>query len=202
MVQVGEVSWNVQGDIGGVGISRFWFANATLADIGAPDVAAAAAASHAFLASAAGNVPTPISWTINPQVNVYDASTGLVQPPWVVTSPPAAVVGSGGTNFAAGVGARVNWKTSVVEGRRLIRGCIFVAPLASVSFNSSGSVQPTFVSTMTTAATTYLNALTAAGTTGMVWHRPAKGTFSGGVLGPIRAGICSSVPASLRSRRN
>lgn len=202
MAQIAEISYNVQGDIGGTGISRFWFIPQVAGAISTANVNAAAAAARGLLFAAAGNTPTPITWTCNSQANVYDWATGLVQGPLAVTSLPGVVTGSGGSNFAAGVGARINWKTATVVGRRLIRGAVFIAPLASVSFAASGSVQPTFVGTMNAAAATYLAALGTAGLTAVVWHRPPKGTFVGGQTGIITAGVTSSVPASLRSRRN
>jgi hypothetical protein len=202
MAQIAEISYNVQGDIGGVGISRFWFAPQTPGNVTGSQVNAAAAAARALLFAAAAYIPTPVTWTCNAQSNVYDPASGLVQGPLVVSSLPATVTGTGGNTFAAGVGARINWKTSTLSGRRLVRGALFLAPLASSGFSSAGAVANPVVTALNAAVATYLSALTTASLYPIVWHRPAKGTFTGGLQAIVFAGVCSSVPASLRSRRN
>jgi hypothetical protein len=198
---IGEVSFHVQGDIGGIGVSRFWFAPQTPVAITQANANAVAAAGRAFLQAASASMPAGISWTCDAQVNVYDVHTGLVQGPIVISALPAAVTGAGGSGFPAGVGARVNWKTAQVQGRRLIRGAIFVAPLSNSAFTTSGAVSSTFVTSQNAAAATYLGAVTTANLNPIIWHRPPKGTFAGGALGIVFAGVTSSVPASLRSRR-
>jgi hypothetical protein len=202
VAQIAEISWHVAGDIGGVGVSRFWFVRQDAASITGSNANAAAAASRLVLNGAAGVIPSPITWTCDPQVNIYESTSGLVQGPLVLSSVPAAVAGSGGSNFPAGTGARVNWKTATLQGRRLIRGAVFIVPLAGVAFGANGSLQATQVSNINAGAASYLTAMTTALLYPVVWHRPAKATFTGGTYGIVFAGITSSTPAGLRSRRS
>lgn len=201
MPEVGELAFHVAGDIGGTGISRFRFTRQDAASITGTDCNAAAAAAKGMLSTLAAWFPNAITWTCVPQVNVYDSSTGLVSGPLVVSSLPAVVGGSAGTTFGAGLGARVNWKTSTLHGRRLMKGATFLVPFGTAAFSSAGAVSSTAVNSVTTAATAYLTAMTAAALYPVVWHRPPKGTTAGGQTGIIYAGVCSSVPAGLRSRR-
>jgi hypothetical protein len=202
VAQLAEISWNVSGDIGGLGVSRFWFVRQNAGNISGADVNAAAAASRKVINAAAGVIPTPVTWTCNGVSNVYEATSGLVQGPLPVSSLPASVTGSGGSNFAAGVGARVNWKTSTLQGRRLIRGCIFLAPLVGVAFGASGALQGSQVTAINAGVASYLTDMTTALLYPVVWHRPAKGATTGGTTGIVYAGVTSTVPASLRSRRS
>lgn len=201
MPQVGEVAFHVQGDIGGTGVSRFRFTRQDAVSISGADCNVVAAAARAMLFALAAYIPTGITWTAVPQVNIYDSATGLVQGPLVISSLPATVTGSAGVAFGAGLGARINWKTSALSGRRLLKGATFVVPLGPGAYSSSGAVTSTVVAAANTAAATYLNALTSATLYPVIWHRPAKGAHTGGVTGIVFAGITSAVPAGLRSRR-
>jgi hypothetical protein len=100
------------------------------------------------------------------------------------------------------VGARVNWKTSTLHGRRLIKGATFLVPLAGVGFGTDGSISPGLKSALDNGAASYLTAMTGATLYPVVWHRPAKGATSGGLDGIVFAGITSLTPAGLRSRRS
>lgn len=202
MAQLAEIQYHVQGDIGGIGVSRFRFVRQDAASITASDVNAAAAAVHGLFAAVTTQTPTAISWVCGAQVNVYDAASGLVQGPLVVTSLPGTVTGVASGNYASGVGARVNWKTSTPVGRRLLRGATFIVPFASTAYTATGAVAPAVVGSLTTAATAYLTAMTTALLYPVVWHRPRKGTTSGGLTGIVFSGVASAVPAGLRSRRS
>lgn len=199
---VGEIDWHVAGDIGGVGVSRFRFTRQDAGPITGADVNAAAAASHGLFVAAAPYIPTVISWTCQSVCNVYDVATGLVQGPLPVTSVPTTVPGSGGVNFSAGTGGRVNWKTSTLRGRRLMRGTTYLVPLSSAAFTTTGGIGNTVANPISTAATAYLTALTTATLYGVVWHRPLKGQSSGGQTGILYAGLLSNTPSTLRSRRH
>lgn len=201
-MQVGEVAFHVQGDIGGTGISRFRFVRQDSAAITGTDCNAVAAAAKSMLNALVAYIPTSVTWTCQGQVNVYDVASGLVQGPLVVGSLPATVTGTGGVQFGAGLGARINWKTSTLSGRRLLKGATFVVPFASAGYAASGGILAAALTAGNTAAGGYLTALTTAALYPVIWHRPPKGTHTGGVTGIVYAGIMSAVPAGLRSRRS
>lgn len=201
MPQVGEIQWHVSGDIGGTGVSRFRFTRQDSGNLTGTDVAAAAAATRSILAGLTTYIPTAVSWQCQAQVNVYDINSGLVQPPWILGSIPSQVTGSGSGTYAGGNGMRLNWKTSTIEGRRLLRGATFLVPCASGAYTGSGGVIASAQSAANSGAASYLTAMAAASLEPVVWHRPLKGTTSGGLIGIIISGVASSVPATLRSRR-
>lgn len=201
-MQVGEIMWHVQGDIGGVGVSRLRFVRQDSAAILGADCNAAAAATHGLFAAAGAYTPNVVSWACQPQVDIYDSASGIVAGPLVVTSLPSPVTGTGGANFAAGTGARLNWKTSTLSGRRLLKGALYLVPFATTAMTTSGGISSAMQTAMNNAANAYLIAMEAALLYPVVWHRPAKGASSGGLTGGIYAGILSATPSSLRTRRH
>jgi hypothetical protein len=138
----------------------------------------------------------------SPLANVYDSSSGLVQGPLTVTSLPATVTGSASGSYGGGTGCRINWKTSTLNGRRLLRGATYFVPMGNNAYTGQGGISPVIAGNLTAAATTYLTAMTTALLYPVVWHRPPKKTFTGGVYGIVTAGVCSTTPAGLRSRRS
>ena len=202
VTQIAEILYHVQGDIGGIGVSRLRFVRQDAGTIMGADVNAAAAAARGLFNSIVGSLPSGVSWTCDPQCNVYDFATGLVQGPLVVSSLPAVITGGVSGNFTAGIGARINWKTSTLVGRRLLKGATYMIPLAFPAYSSSGAVGPGLITAANAGAAGYLTAMTTALLYPVVWHRPAKGTFTGGMTGIIHGGVTSAVPAGLRSRRS
>ena len=198
---VAEVSAIIQGDIGGQGISRFRFIRNDAGITTVADCNAAGAAVRQLIL-ACGLKPLDTTWTISPTVELYDAGSALVQGALTMSTVPAPVVGTDSQNYAAGIGIRINWKTSTIVGRRLLRGATFLVPMASGVFSASGAVGTGTLSAATTAAGAYVGAMTAANLVPVVWHRPPTGTTSGGVVGPIQAWVVPPRPAGLRSRRS
>lgn len=202
MPQVAEVAWHISGDIGGIGVSRFRFVRQDSASITGPDVTAVATASAAFFTAVKSYLPIGCTWSISPQVNIYDSASGVVQGPLNIGSPPANVLGAGSGNYGGGTGARVNWHTSTLVGRRLLKGALFLVPLGTPGYAANGAINSTAVTTVNSAATTYLTAMTTAVLYPVIWHRPKKGATSGGMVGTVFSGVCSATPAGLRSRRS
>jgi hypothetical protein len=148
------------------------------------------------------NMPQDI--TITPQglhqVIVVASAAPLVN--LQATTVPSPVVGTVNDKYAAGMGVRIDWKTSQVKGRRFIRGNTFIVPLANLSYAPNGSMDSAFLSTLNTAVAAMINAMTTAGLQLIVYSRPKKGTTSGGGYGPVDAWTTPSTPAGLRSRRS
>lgn len=198
---VAEVSAIVTGDIGGQGISRWRFVRS---DAGPPTVADANAAGAAVrqMLLACGLKPADVAWSVNPTVELYDINSALVQGALTMTTIPAIVNGTDATNYAAGIGVRINWKTSTIAGRRLLKGATYLVPMASACFSASGAVGPGTVTSATGAAGAYLAAMGVANLVPVVWHRPHKGQTTGGIVGPIQAYKVNTMPCGLRSRRS
>jgi hypothetical protein len=202
MSQIAELQINVSGDIGGIGVSRLRFVRQDAASITGVDCNAAAAAAMAMVNSMKTYIPTFVTWALNPEVHLYDIASGLVAPPLSVTTVPGSVTGVGGSTAIAGIGARLNWHTSTMVGRRILRGAFFWVPLASGMASSTGAVSGSVQTAVNGSSATYVNAMTTAMLYPVVWHRPAKGASTGGMMGIITSGSCSAVPAGLRSRRS
>jgi hypothetical protein len=198
---VNEVKVLVQGDIGGVGVSRWRFIRNDAGVTTVADCNAAGAAVKAFYSSAQ-NYPSAITFAVQATVEMFDIGSGLVQGSLVMTTVPAVVPGGAGGAYAAGTGLRINWKTSQIVGRRLLRGATFLVPTGSTAFASNGAVATTYQATVQSAATAYVAAMQTANLVPVVWHRPPVHTTSGGVVGVITGGTVSGTPAGLRSRRS
>jgi hypothetical protein len=201
MVNITHISMQVAGDVGGVGISRFWFQRADAADPTQSDCNSAAAAVRALLQSAVTYIAADTTYTCQTQCELQAHDTGAVSGLVTISSVPAVVTGGGGGNYAAGTGYRLNWKTLSVHNRRFIRGCNFITPIASGGWTSGGIAASAAVTAINTAIGTYLAAMSSAALDPIIWHRPPTGTFTGGAVGLIVTGAVSTTPASLRSRR-
>jgi hypothetical protein len=201
MVEIAHVDALLTGDVGGAGISRYWFQRVDAATITGSDCNAAAAAVRALYGAASTYLAADMTYTFPGPIDVVDHATGLVQNIVPLSSVPTAVTGGGGGNYAAGTGFRLNWKTLSVHNRRFIRGANFLTPVAAGGWTTGGVVAPGAISGMASAITTYLAALNTAGLEAIIWHRPAKGTFTGGAVGLVVTGAVSPTPAGLRTRR-
>jgi hypothetical protein len=198
---VNEVRARVIGDIGGSGISRFRFIRNDAGVTTVADCNAAGAAVRALLATTTW-WPSAITWSIDPAVEMFDIGSALVAGTLTMTTVPASITGTGASTFPAGVGARLNWKTATVSGRRMLKGSSYLVPMATASYASNGGVQASITTALTTAGTNYIAAMTAANLVAVIWHRPPKHTTSGGLVGPITGLSVPLTPAGLRSRRS
>ena len=201
MVDIGAITVTQAGDVGGIGQSKFWFQRVDATTPLVADCNAAAAAVHGLYNSVKGDLASTITWTFLGVVDLVDHATAAPQGVVALSSVPATVPGTAGGSYPGGVGGRLNWKTPSVHGRRYIRGCTFFTPMPAAEYTGSGALGSGVISDFNTAAAAYIAAMAAANLDPIIWHRPPKGTFSGGAVGLITAGIMSSTPASLRSRR-
>jgi hypothetical protein len=202
MVNIAHIDVLSAGDIGGAGISRVWFQRSDASSPVVSDCNAAAAAVRALWGAASTYLSDDMTYTISPTVELLAHDTGEIQGLVTLSSVPSPVTGGSSSNYAAGTGFRLNWKTQSIHNRRFIRGCNFLTPVGSGGWSTSGQVASGAQSGMASAIATYLAAMATASLDPIVWHRPPKGTFSGGAVGLVLTGILSPTPASLRSRRS
>ena len=172
---------------------------------GSPDGAqidAAAAAIRTFFFAVRGALPSIVTLTCVPTVQIFSEGDGSLADQVNITTTPAAVAGSGSGNFSAASGICVSWRTAQSTGRRLLLGRTFLVPCAAVAgFGPDGTVDTTMLSTVITAANTYVNRVPQ-GTNGrpVVWHRPKNG--SGGLMANVTSATVTDKTAVLRSRRD
>jgi hypothetical protein len=96
----------------------------------------------------------------------------------------------------------VYWHTTTVHGRRLVRGAVYLTPFVQSAYGTTDGLAAATITKVQNAATALVTACVAANVIPVVYHRPAKGTFTGGVAAQITGASCTAQPGSLRSRRS
>ena len=158
------------------------------------DVAGSANADlKTFFTAIAQRFPVPLTWQIPGSGDLIDDVSGTLSGTWVNGAGGGIVAATGAAQYAAGVGAYVNWRTGAVVGTRRLMGRTYLAPLINSAYDSSGNIVTGDLNALQAAAT----ALVTAGST-RVWHRP--GAVAGSSHQPIGAEIPDQV-TSLRTRR-
>lgn len=202
MAEMGVIDFTIQGDVGGNGLSRVHFQRVDFGTILSADANAAAAAWHNLWQAAHTEVPSSVIISPSSECSRIDPVSGSPIGVTNLTSVPGAVFGSSASKYAAGTGARIQWHTSQIHNRRIIRGATFLVPLTSDAFTPSGVLSSVIQSNYVTAAQAVLTAMTAASLTLVVHHRPAKGTFVGGIAAVVTATSVLGEAAQLKSRRS
>lgn len=201
MVAIATVTTLISGDAGGIGICRMRFQRVDATTPLVADCNTAGDAVKAVWQSLQSYIPADITVAVQPVVELNDHSSGLVLANLTMSSPPSAFTGNSGAAYGAGLGVRGDWLTSSSHGRRLIQGSTRFVPITNAGFTTTGLVSSAVVNALNSAMATYI-ATTGGGTIEyIVWHRPPKGTFSGGAVGLITGGRAQSTPTGLRSRR-
>lgn len=199
---VGEASVTQSGDVGGNGISRFYFQKVGGGSITAVEATAYLGHLNNFYLAINDRLPVGMLYQTQQEVRLQDAETGALLG-FVLGS--TSYVPVGGTvaafGYPGGTGARIQWVTSSVVGRRLLRGATFIVPLAAATYSTTGFINSAVSAHLQSASFAMVTACLADGLQPVVYHRPAKGATSGGFAGAITATLCGQTPASLRSRR-
>lgn len=147
-------------------------------------------------------IPTGVTIDFPGEVLELNTSTGELAGVQGI-SPPAAVVGSGVGSYSAPSGGRVLWNTSGIVAGRRVKGTTFIVPMLVSAYDDAGTLAPSTITTLSTAAGDYLATLP---NIPVVYSRPHPGD---GTIAP-RPGTehiitSQSVPdrvAVLRSRRD
>jgi hypothetical protein len=190
------------GDIGGNGLSLFHWKTFGDAPVTQADVQSFHTALHAMYTALASRLPANMTWSILPEVKVFDSSSGaLTSLTSEGVAQPTITGSSSDTGYPAGVGGRLNWYTNSIVNNRVLRGATFIIPLAPSDWTPSGSIGGPTQSALIGAGSGLISASAQGGVPFCVWHRPKKGQTSGGVLGQVYTVTVGTTPASLRSRR-
>jgi hypothetical protein len=197
-----EVQAVITGDIGGRGISRFRFLPSASGTAPSPADCNAVGAAVRALYAACSFLPIAMSMQVQSSVEYFDVGSALVQGAVSMTTVPTLYTGTGSGSYPAGMGGRINWKTSTLSGRRMLRGATFLVPMVQAQYTATGGLSGTTQTALINAGNAYIAAVNASGCAPVVWHRPPKGTTAGGLVGAITAVQVSSIPSGLRSRRS
>lgn len=197
--EMGTVRVVLEGFNGAPGLIQLRFQGGTPGVFDNADATAAIAAVRTWLDAIKGAFQGAISMYVQSDVEVTDWTNGdLVK---VATGTGALVVaGSAVAPYLAAEGPLVQWHTSTVVGKRMLRGRTFLVPSGGGALAATGQV----LGTLAVAIAAASNALAAtAAVTLSVWHRPNPGgTAPAGTVGAVISASCPSKVAVLRSRRD
>lgn len=121
----------------------------------------------------------------------------------------AAAVGTGSGTYSQPTGAHISWVSDGIPYGYRVKGRTFIVPMASVSFQSDGTINDTDKASMVTASTALITAQTG---NFKIWNRPRAARAADGSRPAVTARdgsswdvISATVPdrcSVLRSRRN
>ena len=199
MVSVYRVTAIWSGFNGAPGYTKFSFADLTDA---ASRNAAGAKVRQLFEDTKAYRT-SAMSVLVNPSIDEFDMATGALIGSASMTTPPAASAGSvsASTAYAGGTGFCITWNTSLILGRRRVRGRTFFVPAVSC-FDNDGTLLAAAVTAIQAAATTFL-ALSAPrpNVWARQWSSATPPVQVGGALAPIDTFTFRDMASQLRSRR-
>jgi len=184
---------------GAPGVSNFYFGLGSTPTVA--NAANAQARVRTFFAGITFCLPTPVNITISGDSQVIDPATGAITGTLSNGTPPAVVVGAGGTSYSAPSGACILWKTTTVINSRQLRGKTFIVPLTSSAYDTDGTLLASRLTDLRTAAA----ALVTVGAFPsdellVVWHRPVSG--AGGSAALASSSSVNDRSAVLKSRRS
>lgn len=162
-----------------------------------PNAQAAAEAVQAFMLEARSLMPNVVSIRVSSTVDILDETNGVLQASLSITALPT-LTGMVAGAYSAPSGAVVHWLTMDTRNGRRVRGRTFLVPLASASYDGQGTLVPTTLDRLNTAAT----ALRTATPVLEIWGRPsAPGATDGGAY-QVTGSSVPDMAAILRSRRD
>jgi hypothetical protein len=196
---IGRVQTILSGFPGAPGLITSYWNGAAVGVFTTADATTAVAAVQAFLTAVKAAFPAICSLQVQPTVEVMEATTGgLIGV--VPATPVAAVVGTGAGTVLTAEGPLVQWITSDVAGRRLVRGRTFLVPSINTALTSGGVVVAGVQAAILSGGATYI---ATAGPSPVIWHRPVP--FATGANGSAHEIVSVGAPATvavLRSRRD
>lgn len=192
MVDEYRAVWAVPG--GGAGYSTFYAET----DQSTTQRQEFADAVGAFFQALDNLIPSTVTITFDSEVRQLNDASGVLEDVEAVT-PPTAVNGIATGAYAAGAGARVDWRTSVIINGRRVIGRTFIVPIIGSSFESNGTIVAASLADLQAAADAYLASFTSI-VGAVVWHRPVA--QAGGQSAPIQSAVAVDKSALLRSRRD
>lgn len=158
--------------------------------------AGASALLRTYFNAIADQFPIGLSISFPSSGELINEVDGEVTGTWTDV-PVTSVTGSGGLNYAAGVGTYTRWLTNgIVDGRR-VQGRTFLCPLASTGYDSSGTLATATVTDLQTAAQVLVDAVPDL----LIWSRGSE-TDPTGQAFPVLATAQPDKVSWLRSRRD
>lgn len=164
-----------------------------------------------FFTALTSFVVSGVQWNIPALGDKIADADGSLAGSWVGTGGGTVTANGGSTAYAGSAGFCVDWLTGTVVNRRRIQGRTFFVPAASSTYQTDGSIIETARTSIQTAASALISALTP---NLLCWSRPVAGeaVTTGarphpavapreGRSGPVLAARVPDIAAVLRSRR-
>lgn len=174
------------GAVPGGGISTFY-----TDDLIALDVSSL----KAFFTALAPLLPSELTIQVPNNADTIDENSGRLTGNRPVTG-GGTVLGTGNSAYSAGIGAFINWQTDTVLNGRLFRGRTFIAPLGQGYASVDGTLNDSTRASIDVAALGLV-----AATQWMIYHKPKKGTFTGGTAHLITSAQTVDRVTALKTRR-
>lgn len=145
-------------------------------------------------------MPLTAAAQVDSVVEDVDPATGTVLNE-LTTTPGAALAGTTGGAYAAGVGARIRWRTdNFIRGRRVI-GTTFVVPVRAGLYEDNGTLTAPAITAIANAASAFLSTAAISDTPPCVWSRPSAVGAADGEVGAITTRVVPDQVSWLTSRR-
>lgn len=147
-------------------------------------------------------LPAGLTVTVPGSGDLIEESNGQIAGAWSATPAPLPTTMQGAGAYAGNAGSVVHWLTTTVVNGRRVRGRSFLVPVVMSGFETNGSLTPSMVDGIRTAAQALVDT-----TPGhlVVWHRPRKATptqpASVGSFAAVTGVRVPDLAISLRSRR-
>lgn len=167
---------------------------------GAGNLDGALTAVQTFWTSLKDSIQGGYQLQVQPVVELHNETTGELSGEFAAASAKPTLQTQNTSAFAAGVGARIDWRTLVIKNGRRVRGRTFVLPLATASYEVNGTIAEVTRTGIGTAATKLITDLDAAGTSLAVWSRPSE-KHPVGALSPVSVAVVPDKVAFLSGRR-
>jgi hypothetical protein len=196
-----KVRW--AGFNGAPGWSNFFFDTVDGSFHSSADAAAAVARVRTFFNAVKVRIPSHVTMTIQPDVEVVSAATGEMTDVYGVAAEPAIAGTAAAASYSAASGMVINWRTAGVRNGRRVRGRTFLVPIAGGAYQSDGTIEPGNLTETAAAASAFVT--TASPVKLGVWARPVKDQL-GAVTAPgefhqVTSATVPDLAAVLRSRR-
>lgn len=160
-------------------------------------------AMRAFWNSIAVYLPSAVSLTVSPVVDLYNEVNGDLIASEQAPTAPTSVVGTSSSTFSMASGMKVQLNTNTIRFGRRVRGSIFIVPGAQGIYATNGSVGSAIRTAVNTAGTTFLNSIETGSMQVVVWSRPRTvPTARIGALSNVLSVETSEKVAVLRGRRD
>lgn len=199
MPEVLKVKTTWSGFVGSPGYTNLYFSEFVGEGYDQSIADGAVAKTRAFWDGIKSTLPTTVTLTVDPVVEIVQSDTGNLVGFFNV-APPATVVGTASGNYAAVAGACISWGTNGVRNGRRVRGRTFIVPLAGMAYDVNGSLGSAYLGVLQTAANTLIGV---SGTGDLaVWSRPSGPGASDGVSYTVESARINDKTAFLKSRRD